>query len=193
MNRSLSRWASCAALPGPRLDHEHGALHGDVAGAVQGHLVRNILAKTLSLRFCKPWRVDTRTIQAYLGHKSIPGYGALHRAGTDSVQKLIPGLTAPAASFEATVGGSGCPRLVEFFKKISMNARWVPFCVEVPPDYFGVPFLYPPGNSKGSPPLSPSFTKRGAPVPESIKIGAPVLPPLKMLWSCSACYGANPT
>ena len=61
-----------------------------------------------------------------------PAYGALHRAGTDSVQKLIPGLTAPAASFEATVGGSGCPRLVEFFKKISMNARWVPFCVEVP-------------------------------------------------------------
>jgi len=49
-----------------------------------------------------------------------------------SVQKLIPGLTAPVASFEATVGGSGCPRLVEFFKKISMNARWVPFCVEVP-------------------------------------------------------------
>ena len=61
-----------------------------------------------------------------------PAYSALHRAGTDSVQKLIPGLTAPAASFEATVGGSGCPRLVEFFKKISMNARWVPFCVEVP-------------------------------------------------------------
>ena len=51
-----------------------------------------------------------------------PAYGALHRAGTNSVQKLIPGLTAPA-SFEATVGGSGCPRLVEFFKKISMNAR----------------------------------------------------------------------
>jgi integrase len=77
--------------------------------------------------------VDTRTIQAYLGHKSIQ-HGALHRAGTDSVQKLIPGLTAPApaASFDATVGGSGCPRLVEFFKKISMNARWVPFCVEVP-------------------------------------------------------------
>jgi hypothetical protein len=35
-------------------------------------------------------------------------YGALHRAGTDSVRKLIPGLTAPAhvALFEATVGGS---------------------------------------------------------------------------------------
>ena len=61
-------------------------------------------------------------------------WGHNRMAGTDSVQKLIPGLTAPApaASFEATVGGSGCPRLVEFFKKISMNARWVPFCVEVP-------------------------------------------------------------
>ena len=32
--------------------------------------------------------------------------GALHRAGTDSVRKLIPGLTAPVASFEATIGGS---------------------------------------------------------------------------------------
>ena len=64
--------------------------------------------------------------------KVDPAYGALHRAGTDSVQKPTRGLTAPAASFEATVGGSGCPRLVEFFKKISMNARWVPFCVEVP-------------------------------------------------------------
>jgi hypothetical protein len=31
-----------------------------------------------------------------------PAYSALHRAGTDSVQKFIPGLTAPAASFEAT-------------------------------------------------------------------------------------------
>jgi integrase len=49
--------------------------------------------------------VDTRTIQAYLGHKSIQ-HSALHRTGADSVQKLIPGLTAPAASFEATVGGS---------------------------------------------------------------------------------------
>ena len=45
---------------------------------------------------------DTRTIQAYLGHKLIPAYGALHRAGANSVQKLISGLTAPAASFEAT-------------------------------------------------------------------------------------------
>ena len=45
-----------------------------------------------------------------------PAYGAVHRAGTDSVQKLIPGLTAPA-SFEATVGASSCPRLAELFKK----------------------------------------------------------------------------
>ena len=37
--------------------------------------------------------VDTRTIQAYLGHKSIQHYRALHRAGTNSVQKLIPGLS----------------------------------------------------------------------------------------------------
>ena len=45
---------------------------------------------------------------------SRSAYGALHRTSTNSVQKLR------------------CPRLVEFFKKISMNARWVPFCVEVP-------------------------------------------------------------
>ena len=78
--------------------------------------------------------VDTRTIQAYLGHKSIQHTVRYTELAPTSVQKLIPGLTAPApaASFEATVGGSGCPRLVEFFKKISMNARWVPFCVEVP-------------------------------------------------------------
>ena len=52
--------------------------------------------------------VDTRTIQAYLGHKSIQHtvrYTEL--APTRFIQKLIPGLTAPA-SFEATVGGSGC-------------------------------------------------------------------------------------
>src|ERR1700722_13681052 len=36
---------------------------------------------------------------------------------TDSVQKLIPGLTAPAASFEATVGGSAARGSSNFFKK----------------------------------------------------------------------------
>jgi hypothetical protein len=46
-------------------------------------------------------------IQAYLGH----------RAGTDSVQKLIPGLTAPAASFEATVGGSAARGSSNFSRK----------------------------------------------------------------------------
>ena len=78
--------------------------------------------------------VDTRTIQAYLGHKSIQQTVRYTELAPTRFKKLIPGLTAPApaASFEATVGGSGCPRLVEFFKKISMNARWVPFCVEVP-------------------------------------------------------------
>jgi hypothetical protein len=50
---SLSWIHDGSSTTGPRLDHEHGALHGDVAGAVQGYLVR-ILAKTLSLRFCKP-------------------------------------------------------------------------------------------------------------------------------------------
>ena len=33
--------------------------------------------------------------------------------------------------FEATVGGSSCPR-AEIFPEIWRNARWVPFCVEVP-------------------------------------------------------------
>ena len=60
--------------------------------------------------------VDTRTIQAYLGHKSIQ-HGALHRAGTDSVQKLIRRLTAPAASFEATVGGSAARGSSNFSRK----------------------------------------------------------------------------
>jgi hypothetical protein len=48
--------------------------------------------------------VDTRTIQAYLGHKSIQHTDALHRAGTDSVQKLIPGLTAACSGFEIKKG-----------------------------------------------------------------------------------------
>ena len=29
--------------------------------------------------------VDTRTIQSYLGHKSISAYGALYRAGADAI------------------------------------------------------------------------------------------------------------
>ena len=33
--------------------------------------------------------VDTRTIQAYLGHKSIQHYSALHRAGTDFGSKSL--------------------------------------------------------------------------------------------------------
>jgi hypothetical protein len=33
-----------------------------------------------------------------------PAYGALHRAGADSVQKLIPGLTAPRSGFEIKKG-----------------------------------------------------------------------------------------
>ena len=47
--------------------------------------------------------VDTRTIQAYLGHKSIQHTVRYAELAPNSVQKLIPGLTAPAASFEATV------------------------------------------------------------------------------------------
>ena len=43
--------------------------------------------------------VDTRTIQAYSAQVD-PAYGALHRVGTDPVQKLIPGLTAPCSGFE---------------------------------------------------------------------------------------------
>ena len=64
------------------------------------------------------------------------------------------------ASFEATVGGSGCPRLVEFFKKISMNARWVPFCVEYLPPNEESRSSGRQGNKKR--PLSTSPTKRGA-------------------------------
>ena len=84
------------------------------AGAVQGYLVREILAKTLSLRFCKPWRVDTRTIQAYLGHKSIPGYGALHRAGAYSLQELVSGLKTKtlSISFEDFLNQKVDPRPV---------------------------------------------------------------------------------
>src|ERR1700733_14278860 len=43
--------------------------------------------------------VDTRTIQGLSRPQVDPAYGALHRAGTDSVQKLIPGLTAACSGF----------------------------------------------------------------------------------------------
>ena len=58
-----------------------------------------------------------RLIEAMKGNRW--GHRDATRAGTDLVQKLIPRLTAPApvASFEATVGGSSCPSLAEFFKK----------------------------------------------------------------------------
>ena len=122
--------------------------------------------------------VDTRTIQAYLGHKSIQHTGALHRAGTNSVQKLIPGLTAPVASFEATVGGSSCPRRSRAFQEISRNARWVPFCVERACAT----------NEEVSPRAAKEIKRHPAlPLPQkrtlfqSMKIEAPVLPPLKML------------
>ena len=61
--------------------------------------------------------VDTRTIPGLSRPQVDPAYGALHRAGTDSVQKLIPGLTAPAASFEATVGGSAARGSSNFSRK----------------------------------------------------------------------------
>ena len=37
--------------------------------------------------------VDTRTIQAYLGHRSNPAYRSLYRAGADPLQIPIPRLT----------------------------------------------------------------------------------------------------
>ena len=33
--------------------------------------------------------VDTRSLQAYLGHKQHPAHGALHRAGADPLQELL--------------------------------------------------------------------------------------------------------
>src|SRR6478609_7826133 len=48
--------------------------------------------------------VDTRTIQGLSRPQVDPAYGALHRAGTDSVQKLIPGLTAACSGFEIKKG-----------------------------------------------------------------------------------------
>ena len=76
--------------------------------------------------------VDTRTIQAFVGHKSIQHTVRYTELAPIRFKKLIPGLTAPVASFEAIVGGSSCPRARRAFQEISRNARWVPFCVEVP-------------------------------------------------------------
>ena len=61
--------------------------------------------------------VDTRTIQAYLGHKSIQHTVRYTELAPNSVQKLIPGLTAPVASFEATVGGLGARGSSNFSRK----------------------------------------------------------------------------
>jgi integrase len=38
--------------------------------------------------------VDTRSLQAYLGHRNIPEYDAVHSAGAGSVQGLLAGLVA---------------------------------------------------------------------------------------------------
>ena len=48
--------------------------------------------------------VDTRTIQAYLGHKSIQHTVRYTELAPNSVQKLIPGLTAPCPGFEIKKG-----------------------------------------------------------------------------------------
>ena len=48
--------------------------------------------------------VDTRTIQAYLGHKSIQHTVRYTELAPNSVQKLIPGLTAPRSGFEIKKG-----------------------------------------------------------------------------------------
>ena len=48
--------------------------------------------------------VDTRTIQAYLGHKSIQHTVRYTELAPNSVQKLIPGLTAPCSGFEIKKG-----------------------------------------------------------------------------------------
>ena len=61
--------------------------------------------------------IDTRTIQAYLCHKSIQHTVRYTELAPNSVQKLIPGLTAPAASFEATVGGSAARGSSNFSRK----------------------------------------------------------------------------
>ena len=111
--------------------------------------------------------VDTRTIQAYLGHKSIQHTVRYTELAPNSVQKLIPGLTAPAASFEATVGGSSCPRLAEVFQEISMNARWVPFFFEVPA----------PANEEVDGTRNRPSPNISIPLHRSIKLGPPVYLP----------------
>ena len=60
--------------------------------------------------------VDTRTIQAYLGRKSIQ-HTARYTELAPTRFEAIPGLTAPAASFEATVGGSAARGSSNFSRK----------------------------------------------------------------------------
>ena len=111
--------------------------------------------------------VNTRTIQAYLGHKSIQHTVRYTELAPNSVQKLIPGLTAPAASFEATVGGYSCPRLAEVFQEISMNARWGPFFFEVPA----------PANEEVDGTRNRPSPNISIPLHRSIKLGPPVYLP----------------
>ena len=105
--------------------------------------------------------VDTRTIQAYLGHKSIQHTVRYTELAPNSVQKFIPGLTAPAASFEATVGGSSCPRLAELFKKSRRMLDGSLFALKYLPPNEESRSSGRQGNKKR--PLSTSPTKSGAP------------------------------
>jgi hypothetical protein len=70
--------------------------------------------------------VDTRTIQAYLGHRVDPAYGALYRAVANSVQEPIPGLSYPGVSYLEILGKEGP---ICFYDKRGpyphdLNRRW---------------------------------------------------------------------
>ena len=47
--------------------------------------------------------VDTRSLQAYLGHKQHPAHRALHRTGADAVQEFLARLIGPPAPGSAAV------------------------------------------------------------------------------------------
>ena len=79
--------------------------------------MRNILATRFHFDFASPGASTpgpSRPISAISRSQDTVRYTEL---APNSVQKLIPGLTAPAASFEATVGGSAARGSSNFSRK----------------------------------------------------------------------------
>ena len=87
---------------------------------VHPHMLRHATGYVLANK-----GTDTRTLQGYLGHRSIQSYGALHRAGTGAVQEPV----AVTLQYEPPAVGSDIimrrVRPAYRFRCAAFRNRWV--------------------------------------------------------------------